>query len=366
MILKMQFSTADLITTMLVSFGLLAATASADAEVRWAKAKDGERPKQIVAVDNVCAWPNLTVLGDGTIIATIFNQPSHGSMAGDVECWGSEDGGRSWKKRGTPAPHEPDTNRMNVAAGLAKNGDLIVLSSGWSNRYPPGKSGRPFRQSILKPWVCRSGDGGRTWNIDKESAPDNTPDGTPGVPFGDIIPGQDGALRVAMYTLSRGYVYCSRDDGKTWAEPVVIDAEAKNHEPALFHLGGGNWLVAGRLDGLTLYASTDDGKTWKTRGAVTGKQQHPGHFLRLADGRLLLSYGNRGGGGFVEVLVSDDDGKTWSEPLRVADWQGDGGYPASVQRPDGQVVTAYYAKRIKGHDRYHMGVVIWDPETSLK
>jgi hypothetical protein len=36
--------------------------------------------KRYVAIDNVCAWPNLTLLKDGTIIATIFNQPSHGRL----------------------------------------------------------------------------------------------------------------------------------------------------------------------------------------------------------------------------------------------------------------------------------------------
>ena len=56
----------------------------------------GERPKPVVAVDNVCAWPNLTVLDDGTIVATIFNQPSHGSVAGDVECWATKDQGAPW------------------------------------------------------------------------------------------------------------------------------------------------------------------------------------------------------------------------------------------------------------------------------
>jgi len=42
--------------------------------------------ERYVAVDNVCAWPNLTVLRDGTIIATIFNSPSHGRVEGEVEC----------------------------------------------------------------------------------------------------------------------------------------------------------------------------------------------------------------------------------------------------------------------------------------
>jgi len=26
--------------------------------------------------------------------------------------------------------------------------------------------------------------------------------------------------------------------------------------------------------------------------------------------------------------------------------------------------TAYYASAIEGHPRYHMGVVVWDPQTS--
>jgi len=45
----------------------------------------------------------------------------------------------------------------------------------------------------------------------------------------------------------------------------------------------------------------------------------------------------------------------------VADFDGDGGYPSSVQRPDGQVLTAFYAAKTAAHPRYHMGVVVWDP-----
>jgi hypothetical protein len=31
-----------------------------------------------------------------------------------------------------------------------------------------------------------------------------------------------------------------------------------------------------------------------------------------------------------------------------------------VQRADGKIVTAYYAKRVLNHERYHMGVAIWE------
>ena len=324
-------------------------------------------PEQVafagVAIDNVCAWPNLTVLRDGAIIATIFNKPCHGTTAGDVECWASTDGGRTWQKRGTPAPHEPKTNRMNVAAGLAKNGDLIVLGSGWSNDYPPGKSGHPFRERSLPPWVCRSKDGGRTWAIDKKSFPTKSPSGHTTCPFGDIVAGGDGTLRVGVYGGKGAYVYRSRDDGKTWGEPVPIDEKPTRHEPAIFHLGDGKWLAAVRIDGLHLYASTDDARTWQYGKRLTGKAQHPGHLTRLRDGRLLVSHGNRTEGGKgVDVRFSDDEGKTWGEPIRVIGFLGDGGYPSSVQLPDGRILTAYYASSIVGHKRYHMGVVIWDPK----
>ncbi len=52
------------------------------------KTFDGElKIERYVSIDNVCAWPNLTKLPDGTIAAVIFGKPSHGQMAGDIECW---------------------------------------------------------------------------------------------------------------------------------------------------------------------------------------------------------------------------------------------------------------------------------------
>ena len=38
----------------------------------------------------------------------------------------------------------------------------------------------------------------------------------------------------------------------------------------------------------------------------------------------------------------------------------DGGYPSTVQLPDGSLVTAYYSNGVTQHRRYHMGVVRWE------
>ena len=115
---------------------------------------------------------------------------------------------------------------------------------------------------------------------------------------------------------------------------------------------------------MQLYRSEDDAKTWTACGPVTEASQHPGDFLQLRDGRLMLTYGNRTANRGVDVRFTRDAGKTWSPPLRVADFQGDGGYPASVQLADGSVVTAYYASKSTYHGRYHMGVAVWDPAKS--
>jgi hypothetical protein len=79
--------------------------------------------------------------------------------------------------------------------------------------------------------------------------------------------------------------------------------------------------------------------------------KHPGDLVRWNDGRLLLTYGNRTSPGGIDVRLSDDEGHTWSGPWRVADCEGDRSYPSSVQLPDGQVLTGFYALRTADHNR---------------
>ena len=325
-----------------------------------------------VAVDDVCAWPNLTKLPDGSIAAIIHNKPAHGLMEGDVDCWVSKDGAK-WELRGKPCPNEPNTIRMNVAAGLAKNGDLLVLCSGWTNlKQPERPKQTPFRDGIVAVWVCRSSDGGRTWTQHKEF-PEAEAGWTPYIPFGDIYAGEDGALHTSCYGgklvdptknyKTAGYTawhFRSDDDGKTWRNTGVIGP--KHNETTVFPLGGKQWLAAARIDAVELFRSEDDGATWQGPQRVTGRNEINGHLTRLADGRLLLSYGNRVKDRYgVLAKLSDDEGRTWGPPIRIAHTlESDCGYPSSVQRADGKIITAYYAKRVENHERYQMGVAIWD------
>ena len=326
--------------------------------------------ERYIAIDNVCAWPNLTKAPDGAVIATIFNQPCHGLWEGNVECWAGEDGGRTWHLRGTPAPHEPGTNRMNVAAGLAANGDLIVIASGWTHRPRRGEGTADHGGDArpLLPWVCRSTDGGRTWVRTETLAPPADRSARI-IPFGDVVRLQDGTLGVCIYSWqppdeNNCYFYSSADDGRTWSMRGVIQ-ESNINETAPLVLANGDLLACSRtLDDqhLELFRSTDHGRTWRREQAVSQAMQHPAHLLNLADGRILLTYGDRRDGHQgIEVRISDDAGHTWDAPQRLVELEpADLGYPATVQSDDGTLVTAWYCSGIASHQRYHMGVAVWE------
>lgn len=322
-----------------------------------------------IAIDNVCAWPNLTLLADGTIAAVLFNQPNHSLVEGEVECWTSSDGGRLWHKQGVPVARKPGDNRMNQAAGLAHNGDLIVLCSGWTPALPPRK--------IQEPVVSRSHDGGRTW-VEEGSVCKPKP-GVHLIPFGDIVRGSGGLLGASFYAPpSEGggqgcnYFLRSYDDGKTWGDPVRIGVKADgtplpSNETALLCIDGQRLVAAGRTRkerNLELYASDHFGETWTHRGALTLGNQHPAHLLLLNDGRLL-TYGMRNKGFYgIGARFSRDFGVSWEYPIHLIDFEiaTDGGYPSSVQLDDGTIVTAYYSDKVPFHHRYHMGVARWRAE----
>jgi hypothetical protein len=112
------------------------------------------------------------------------------------------------------------------------------------------------------------------------------------------------------------------------------------------------------------WLSPDNGGHWQflNRAAADLGEGNPPALVKLRDGRVCLNYGVRKPPYRMEARLSSDGGRSWSQPfvLRTAGASRDLGYPRSVQRPDGKVVTVYYF-----HDRAHVertiDATIWDP-----
>jgi hypothetical protein len=67
----------------------------------------------------------------------------------------------------------------------------------------------------------------------------------------------------------------------------------------------------------------------------------------------------------MRAVLSKDGGRTWGKEIILRDDGGgrDVGYPRSVQRPDGRVVTIYYYHDQPKTDRY-IAATIWNPDNA--
>ena len=178
------------------------------------------------------------------------------------------------------------------------------------------------------------------------------------------------------------HVFCARtsDGGKTfrYVAPVTpaVEGPAFAIMPSSVRLSPSRLLTAVRCRGqrgefaqsrhwIDLYASDDDGATWRyvNRPAPdTGSGGNPPAMILLHDGRVCLCYGVRAAPYGIRARLSADGGETWSAEIVLRDDGGnhDLGYPRTVQRPDGTIVTAYYTNDHPNGERY-IGATLWKP-----
>ena len=116
----------------------------------------------------------------------------------------------------------------------------------------------------------------------------------------------------------------------------------------------------------TLYQSesTDGGKTFTKPHLVTDDMNcgAPAHLLRLKNGTLVSSLGYRSEPYGIKVMISGDEGESWSVPEMIYNNNSialDIGYPASVELADGKILTIFYARPEAGAPAEIMQVV-WE------
>ncbi len=120
-----------------------------------------------------------------------------------------------------------------------------------------------------------------------------------------------------------------------------------------------NWVDA--------YGSSDNGASWEflSRVAYTDTILHNGNppsMVRLPNGRLAATYGYRGVPYGIRARISDDNGKSWGKEIILRDdgRKYDLGYPRTMVRADGKIVTIYYFANQKNYEQ-HIAATIWDP-----
>ena len=246
-------------------------------------------------------------------------------------------------------------------------------------------SGRP----IYGVYAFRSADRGRNW----EEVPTRV---QPPPPFKSLlldamppIVFPDGTLVVAGgagdYDGNVSTLYGSDDNGLTWDYMAEIardpdDDVGRTAYDRLLLLPSGRLQcymlhLAGRRDNVLVMSYSDDGGyTWSRpkslvrwgtspwaslsrQYAWSGARRHGVRYrspwpLQLRDGRIVVIFGRRRNPFGMGLIVSEDDGDTWSTEavIRADGSDGDLGYPVATQLDDGRIFTAYYFMEDDGNN----------------
>ncbi|MBN2130511.1 MAG: exo-alpha-sialidase, partial [Sedimentisphaerales bacterium] len=267
-------------------------------------------------------WPTVARRRNGQLVLVWSGgREGHVCPFGRVEMMTSDDDGRTWTWPRVVLDSATDDRDAGVLE--TSKGTLLVTTftslayesaleraekadAGSADAWPAAKlrawqAARDRlpaerRRAELGSWVLRSTDGGASFSA-RIACPVNSPHGP--------IQLDDGRLLYAGKELWAGEhrvgVCESDDDGQTWRWLAEIPTRAGDdhlqyHELHAAQAADGRIIAQIRNhneanDGETLQSeSTDGGRTWTTPAPI-GVWGLPSHLLRLADGRLLMTYG---------------------------------------------------------------------------
>lgn len=316
-------------------------------------------------------FPVLALTGDA-VVAVLRGGAGHLGLDGRIEVVRSLDAGHTWSPPAVVA--DSDFDDRNPAFGVTPAGTLILSYHRQGNYDEAGNWHRreAMEQSRVEIRVTRSHDQGLTWETPYSLGVELLAAGSP---FGKIVPLADGTLLMPIYGRpvaallgnragevtgdgDCSYLVRSLDDGATWGEPSLIGVNKNETALTVLPDGGVLALMRSTPPDQALYSSRSDdgGRTWSPPVQVTGARQHPADLVQLANGDILMTYGNRTAPYRIEGKVSRDGGRSWLAPLLTfsAPLYGydlpperptDLGYPSSVVKRGtgaGQGVTIYY------------------------
>jgi len=327
--------------------------------------------KRVTVVgENGGYFPVVARMKDGRIAAILRGGGTHIDVRGRLDIVFSSDEGGTWTMPQIVVD-SPNDDR-NPAFGVAPDGTL-VLAYLVAYGYPPNKNEDELRKigpaNFLRGsgiYIIRSHDNGMTWdaptmvNIFRGPYPS---------PYGKILTLDDGSMLMTLYTTDNfsgvpmprpgaqgqyAYTLRSFDHGKTWGQISLLGAGFD--ETALLQVRSKEIIAVMRSNSgaaestikgaLFLTRSSDYAKTWSSPERLTKEQEIPADLIEISDGRIILTHGQRNYPMGVQALVSSDGGRTFNLTDRLAlAWfanNRDTGYPSSLVRKDGKILTLYY------------------------
>lgn len=263
---------------------------------------------------NQCHASTLCRLADGSFVCAWFA----GTKEGESDCaiWMSRENAGGWSRPEKIAQEEGEPCWNPV---LFTKGERLVLF------YKAGKT-IPQWRTLVKESI----DGGRTWSQKRELVEGDK--GGRGPVKNKCLHLKDGRIlapaSIETETDWNCFTDCSEDGGKSWkaGEMVPIDRTSLNGpgviQPSLWEDAEGNVRMLMRSTEGFLFESRsmDGGKTWEPARKTEIPNNNCGiDLIKTAGGRLVLICNpvsqNWGPRSPIAFLVSEDDGKSWTEPV---------------------------------------------------
>ena len=333
---------------------------------------------------------DIIKLQNGDILLFAREATEHYANDGDIIMLRSKDNGQTWGDPQTVSAIKDLDEREGCGIQL-KDGTIIV-GIYYNDFYVPDGTynwgGRvklePQNRPRLGAHFITSKDNGYTWQqgnfIDLKKMPFTGMEGPTDAPIempdGSIVMGVIGYGIDGDPKNTGSVLLMSTDKAQTWQYVSTIagdpgGAQGGFLEPGIVRTQTGR-IIAGmrnHADENAIYISysDDDGKTW-IPPVKTKMIGHPVDLIQLSDGRIIATYGVRGGVGHhtepggIRACFSYDNGETWDVGnevvLRNDLMDYDIGYPESLEMPDGKIMTVYYFTLFA---KFFIGSTFWEP-----
>jgi sialidase-1 len=264
------------------------------------------------------------------------------------------------------------------------DGTLLCTSYGWAFVREEGLPNlkKPYAEAggaiFLGGYLLRSQDGGKSWQ--GPLYPPHVPSEVYFNAYGERLPAYNrGALYEASdgrilwvvasgdtTNISSAYLLTSKDKGLTWQYtcPVATDPKVTFNETSVYETPSGDivaFLRTADFDDQACIARSSDGGLSFGQWQSMGFQGHPLNAIRLADKRVLLTYGYRHKpfGIRARILNSECTDFATAEEiiLREDGGNSDLGYTWPVLMDGNRVLVTYYFNKENG-TRHIAGTIL--------